>query len=111
MGQTVVPRPGWQVAIRSYEYRFLDHDERELLVYHWQPGPGYAGPDFPHLHVSAALSAQVDARNRRTIALDKRHLPTGLVTIQAFVKMLIEEFQVRPLRPDWEARLKDATPH
>jgi hypothetical protein len=99
----------WQVETRMYEYRFLDRDERELLVYHWQPGPEYAGPDAPHLHVSGSLEAQVDARTRREVELDKLHIVTGIVSLQAVVRMLITEFQVRPLRADWQERL-EATP-
>jgi hypothetical protein len=63
------------------------------------------GPDFPHLHVSASLDAQVNALTRLRIDLDKVHLPTGLVSLQAFVRMLIAEFGVRPLRADWQDRL------
>jgi hypothetical protein len=75
---------------------------RELLAYHWHPDPDVAGPDFPHLHVSAALNAQVDAVNRREIGLDKLHLTTGVVTPTNFVRMLITEFGVAPLRHDWQ---------
>jgi hypothetical protein len=106
-----VPQGGWQIETRRYAYRILDRDERELLVYHWQPGPEHSGPDFPHLHVSASLNAQVDALNRRSIDLDKLHIVTGLVSLQSFIRMLITEFQVRPLRQDWEQRLDDAATH
>jgi hypothetical protein len=43
----------WCASTRMYEYRLLDRDERELLVYHWQPGEDFLGPDHPHVHVSA----------------------------------------------------------
>jgi len=84
-----------------YEYRLLDAFERELLTYHWMPGERYLGPDHPHLHVSAALTAQADALTQREIRLDKLHLPTSQVTLAAFVRMLITEFGVAPLRDDW----------
>lgn len=88
-----------------YEYRLLDRDERELLVYHWQPGPDFLGPDHPHLHVSASLRAQVDARTRREIELDRVHLPTGQVSIGAVVRLLITELDIAPLRDDWRETL------
>ncbi|MBA2521394.1 MAG: hypothetical protein H0V24_17190 [Chloroflexia bacterium] len=88
-----------------YEYRLLDYHNRELLVYHWQPGQGFAGPDPPHLHVSAALDAQIDALSQRQIQLDKRHLATGRVSLPAVVRMLITEFGIAPLRHDWRAIL------
>jgi hypothetical protein len=101
----------WKAVEEAYLYRLLDRNEAELLVYHWQPGPGYSGPDYPHLHDSAALDAQLDAIRRHRIDLDKLHLSTGRVTLQSFVRMLITEFQVRPLRPDWKRRLDEAATH
>jgi hypothetical protein len=96
----------WQVTTTAYEYRLLDRHEEELLVFHWQPGSAGAGPDHPHLHVSASLTARVSAVEERPIALDKRHLPTGPLPLATVVRMLIEEFEVQPLRADW-ARLLD----
>lgn len=88
-----------------YQYRLLDHDHRELLVYHWQPGTEFQGPDHPHLHVSAALDAQVDAVTRREIGLDKLHIATGQVSLAALAWMLITEFGIAPLRHDWRTTL------
>ena len=84
-----------------YQYRLLDRDERELLVYHWQPGDAYRGPDDPHLHVSASLSAQISAIDRQSIDLDKLHLTTGRVSLASVVRMLITEFGIAPRRHDW----------
>src|SRR5688500_11208602 len=36
--------PRWRVATITYEYRVLDVQETELLVYHWQPGFVGRGP-------------------------------------------------------------------
>ena len=95
----------WRAALRMFQYRLLDHDERELLVYHWQPGSGFRGPDHPHLHVSASLSAQISAIDRQTIDLDKVHLATGRVSLASVVRMLITEFRVAPHRHDWAETL------
>ncbi len=91
-----------------YQYRLLDRDERELIVYHWQPGDAYLGPDAPHLHVSASLSAQTSAIDRQTIDLDKLHLATGRVSLASVVRMLITEFGVAPQRHDWVETLDRA---
>lgn len=88
-----------------YQYRLLDHDERELLIYHWQPGDIFLGPDRPHVHVSAALSAQITATQTETIDLDGRHLATARVSLAALIRMLIEEFGVAPQRSDWRDTL------
>ncbi len=73
------------------------------MVYHWQPGE--IGHAAHHVHVSAALTVQVNAEERQSVDLEKRHLITGRVEFAEFVRMLITEFDVRPLRPDWEQRL------
>lgn len=99
-------RRSWRVTTRMYEYRLLDHAREELLVYHWQPGPDFEGPDHPHLHVSASLDVRVDAVTRREIDLDKLHLATGRVSLEAVVWMLIAEFRVAPQRHDWRETLK-----
>lgn len=103
-------RPRLRVATRMYQYRLLDYHHRELLVYHWQPGAGFRGPDHPHMHISAALNAQVDAVTRREIGLDKLHVETGPVSLEAFIGMLITEFGVAPRRHDWRETLDRTGP-
>jgi hypothetical protein len=100
---------GQRVNIQMYQYSILDYWHKELLVYHWQPD--VVGPDFPHIHVSAALNAQIGALEQEQIALDKLHLPTGFVTLQSVIRMLITEFDIRPLRADWQTRLDVSQPH
>ena len=100
--------PRWRATTVAYEYRILDSRETELLVHHWQPGAIARGPDFPHVHVSAALSAQVSATATRRLALDKRHIPTGLVSLADVVRMLIAEFGIAYRHRNWAARLTRA---
>jgi hypothetical protein len=111
-------RQQWRVTTRMYEYRLLDYHLEELLVYHWQPGADFEGPDHPHLHVSTALNAQVDAVTRRGIDLDNLHVATSRVSLEAIVRMLITEFRVAPQRHDWretldrtEAAFRDEAAH
>ena len=96
------------VTTSMYSYRLLDRLEHELLVYHWQPGPSYVGPDDPHLHVSASLRAATSVVDEREIGLDRLHLPTGQVTLTSVVRSLLTEFGVEPLRPDWSRVLDEA---
>jgi hypothetical protein len=103
--QTARARRLWHATIRMYQYRLLDHDRRELLVYHWQPGSAFLGPDHPHLHVSASLTAQTSAIEKRSINLDKLHLATGRVSLASVVRMLITEFRVAPRRHNWSETL------
>ena len=82
----------WHVDVTFYEYRILDPGGTELLVWHHQPGQEFLGPDYPHLHVSAAVTARTPVGAAIGYDLDKRHLPTGTVSLAAVVRMLIEEF-------------------
>ncbi|MDP9473705.1 MAG: hypothetical protein M3Q71_24095 [Chloroflexota bacterium] len=95
----------WRVTTTEYEYRLLDHDERELLVFHWQPGPTFAGPDYPHLHVSASLSARLSTYDEQDIDLDKLHIPTSRIALEAVVRMLVSEFGIKARHDDWQKRL------
>lgn len=111
-------RQQWRATTRMYEYRILDYHLEELLVYHWQPGVDFEGPDHPHLHISAALNAQVDAVAHRNIDLDKLHVATGRVSLEAIIRTSITEFKVAPQRHDWretldrtEAPFRDESAH
>ena len=100
-------RERWRVTTRMYEYSLLDRDETELLVYHWQPD---ADRTYPHLHVSAALSVRRRAlEDKQAIDLDGLHLPTGRVSLEAIVRMLIDEFEIAARYPeaDWRRRLEE----
>jgi hypothetical protein len=96
-------RERWRITTRMYEYSLLDHDATELLVYHWQPD---TDPDYPHIHVSAALHVRTAAlEDKRPIDLDGLHLPTGRISLEAVVRMLITQFHIGYRHADWGARL------
>jgi hypothetical protein len=97
----------WRATTRAYQYAILDSLERELLVYHWHLGD-MGGPEYPHLHVSAALEAQSAGAIPRRLPLDKRHLPTGLVSLASVVRLLIAEFGIAYRHRDWASRLDRA---
>lgn len=92
-------RSEFTAARVAYRYRVFAED-RELLVYHWNPA-GPEGKDFPHLHLSAAA----ELGNR---SLTRAHIPTGQVGLSDVVRLLIEELGVRTRRADWRAVLGDA---
>lgn len=100
----------WRIETRSYQISLLDRNGREVLAWHWQPGLEFAGPDHPHLHVSAAVGFPNALGESAKVDLDKLHLPTGPVSLADVVRMLVEEFGVQPLMADWRERLAGATP-
>lgn len=97
---TLTPRPGeqtWTATPTGYRYQIHEDDGSELLSYHWHPD-SRSPITTPHLHVKSLLPG---------VDLSKLHLPTGAVSLQAFIRCLITEFGVAPLRPDWDQILRD----
>ena len=94
------PREPWQARTVAYHYTLRDAGESEILSYQWHPTvPGSV--TFPHLHLEygAGLGRP---------EFEKAHLPTGRVTIEDFVRLLIVDFGVPPLREDWERALAES---
>lgn len=86
------------VRLEGYRYEVEGGDGSEILAYHWHP-IGLSPVVEPHLHVT----------NRHPFFdLSKAHLPTGAVSPRAFLRCLITEFGVDPLRSDWQDILIDA---
>ncbi len=99
-------RGHWKVSTVAYVYDVVDRDGRELLTYHWHPDA--AGPDFPHLHVSGRVGTLSVGDDVPPVALGEMHLPTDRIAFEAIVRLLIREFEVAPLRSDWEERLANS---
>lgn len=84
----------WHVSTIAYDYRLSRGSDRsELLSWHWHPRTGVA---FPHVHVAA------DDLSRRV------HVPSGRVSIEAVLRMLVGELSVPPRRGDWAEVLAEA---
>jgi len=87
-----------RVTSAGYYYQIRDQRERELIAFHWHPGRRDQ-PDFPHLHIGVTTGTVSIVR--------KHHVPTGRVSLEAIVRFLITELDVRPLRNDWERVLDE----
>ena len=85
------------VETSGYIYTVFDSRPQQVLNYHWHPG-GRSHIVTPHLHFKQG--AQVGLSEVRDA-----HLPTGYVTLSAFVEFLIRDFSVAPLRDDWKSVL------
>lgn len=90
--------PAAEIHTTGYAYHLYDGTGRELLAYHWHPRGAGARPE-PHLHVRAMIGHT---------ALARLHLPTGRVSLEAFVRLLITEFGVAPLEEGWQRILDTA---
>jgi hypothetical protein len=87
-------RGQWKVKTAGYNYSIQDESEQEILGYHWHPNTVLA---YPHLHICSASGVNL---------LRKIHLPTGRISVEDVLQLLIEQFKVRPIRQDWQKVLK-----
>lgn len=100
-----VGRDPYQIENLGYFYELLTPAHQEILSFHWTPeATDPNSVTFPHLHIGPAIVAgQTTLRPRD---LHKAHVPTGIVSRAAVVRLAIAEFGVVPLRADWERVLR-----
>lgn len=102
----------YDVQTSYYQYLILDRLEQEIVAYHWEP-ESKSLVVRPHVHVSAAAPIVLPQPSGSPLAetkthLSKLHLPTGRVGIEDIVELLITDFAVTTLRPDWQTVLLQA---
>jgi hypothetical protein len=83
------------VVVTDYAFQVY-RNGAEFLVFHWHPG-SLSWMAEPHLHVKGSIAG---------VDLTKAHLPTGEVTLQAFIRFLIVDLGVEPVRTDWRTILQ-----
>jgi len=86
-------RDRWRVSTVGYFYALDDPNDLEIIAYHWHP-EGRSALRFPHLHIGSAAGCQ-----REDLA--GAHCPTGGVTVEEFLRFIVVDFHVEPLRRDW----------
>jgi hypothetical protein len=89
----------WAVRPTRYIYSLLAGPSTEILGYHWHP-EDRSRVTSPHLHIYGQTTP-VDLR--------KMHLPTSWVSLQAVLRLAIDDLQVSPLRDDWPSVLGEQT--
>lgn len=83
----------WSLSTRAYLYHVLA-DDREILAFHWHPSRSESGK--PHAHYRTLI---------HPVPMGKVHFPSGRVSLEAVVRLLIEELGTIPARRDWSAVL------
>ena len=68
-----------------------------MFQWHWHPE--VSGREFCHLHVGAVHGDR---------ELHKLHLPTGRVSFEEVILLLLAEFDVKPAREDFGEVLADS---
>lgn len=87
----------WKVRTLAYRYNIYD-GEKELLSFHWHPD-GRSPLTTPHVHLGAPTLSKTGLITPHT------HLPTGRVSFESVVRLLITELGVKPRVPNWRERL------
>ena len=94
-----VPHGPYRVQTVAYYYTVIEIDGpwREVFAYHWHP-QGRSAITFPHFHLYQGSGTIRDE-------VRKAHFPTGRIALEEVLRLVIQEFGVRPLREDWDAIL------
>lgn len=95
----------YRVEPLAYSYGILDGEDREIVLFHWHPS-GMSDVLTRHLHVpcvgKVALGTLSGKGNReRSVDVGRMHVPTGYISMEDVVELLVNEFDVEPRRPDW----------
>ena len=91
-------RGPWKVSTRKYMYHVVADDMTEVILFHWHPD-GKSTEKGPHLHVG---SSQLTPN---AVVSSRAHVPTGRVSLESVIELLIQDFGVVPLRADWRETL------
>jgi hypothetical protein len=86
----------WKVSTRYYQYTVETEDAEEIIGYHWHP-QSVSPINYPHMHLGAGARI-----GRKELDSAKAHLPTGRVAIEDVIHLLIEVFDVEPLKKNWK---------
>lgn len=98
----IVPndQPGegrFRVSTRGYAYELQTGSGELVWSYHWHPNTAVPRP---HIHLGRTQLAQ-DA-----VLSYKAHHPTDRVSLESIVRACITEYDVEPLKPDWDKTLQ-----
>lgn len=97
----------FRIELVNYWYVLSSAVGQEILAFHWTPEANPAVTrTTPHLHVGSVNISQDAPITPKTF--NKLHIPTGYVSIAAFVRFLIEELKVQPRHARWSEILDDA---
>jgi hypothetical protein len=84
----------WEARIAGWVYEIRSAAGDLILAFHWHPSTGRV--TWPHLHAYGV---------NESVELHKLHPPTGTIKAASVVRFLIEDLDVLPRRPDWQAIL------
>jgi hypothetical protein len=85
----------WEVSVVGWVYEIRSATATDIFAFHWHPRES-GRVTYPHLHAYGTNDA---------VDLHKLHPPTGPVTASSVVRFLVDDLDVLPRRPNWQAVL------
>lgn len=95
-------RGPWKVSTKKYMYHVVTGDMTEVILFHWHPEVPPGPQRGPHLHFG---SSQL---TRSAVVSHRTHVPTGRVSLESVIELLITDFNVVPRRADWKETLDES---
>jgi hypothetical protein len=92
-------RGPWKATTAAYFYAVEDREGKEVIAFHWHPH--VAGTTTPHLHMKTMQHPDVPD-------LGKAHIPTGRISLEQVLRLLLADLGVEPRREKWREILDEA---
>ena len=91
-------RGPYKVETRAYMYSVEDEAGHEVFGYHWNPTSRVR---TPHLHLEHG--AQIGCAE-----IQAAHFPTGRISMEQFLRLVIDVYRLRTRRSDWRSALRQS---
>ena len=88
------PKRRLRVYSSSYQYQADQDGERWIVRYDYERVPDSVHP-CSHVHVRATLPPDCQESLPKGATLERIHIPTGRVSIEAVIRMLVEQFGIK----------------
>jgi len=92
-------RERYRVSTREYIYSVTKRS-RKIWEAHWHPLALNSPIDIPHYHIGGTVLTEDG------VYLARAHIPSPRVSIEQFVRFMIEQIGVAPHRDDWSEQLE-----
>jgi hypothetical protein len=93
-------RDRYRISTQEYIYEVTGPKRQPLISAHWHPLARNSTFVDPHWHIGGVSVAQ------DRVYLDRAHIPSPRVSIEEFIRLMIEELGVAPRNDDWDKRLR-----
>jgi hypothetical protein len=90
----------YRISTREYIYEVTGPGSRQIISAHWHPLARNSRFAKPHWHIGGVTGAS------DRVYLDRAHIPSPRVSIEEFIRLMIEDLGVQPRTDDWDSRLR-----